>query len=104
MVECHGVSRTETRRGPYEGKKLDVLAGQLAESIDAGRNTGFPTPRDSVIASHVAQAMLDFARERAPVVGTPDDLARVLEHKAALRRAGRAFPEGVLHSPVEAAG
>jgi myo-inositol 2-dehydrogenase/D-chiro-inositol 1-dehydrogenase len=101
VVEFHGVSHTETRRGPYEGKKLDVLARQLAESIDARRNIGFPTARDSVVASRVSQAMLDFAREHAaPIVGTPDDLARVLNHKANLRAAGRAFPEAVLHSPA----
>lgn len=103
VVELHGATRTETRRGPYEGKKLDVLAAQLAESIDAGRNVGFPSARDSVVASRVSQALLDFARERAaPIVGTPDDLARVIRHKAALRAAGRAFPEAVLHSPAVA--
>ena len=104
VVEFHGVSQTETRRGPYEGKKLDVLARQLAESLDAGHNVGFPTARDSVVASRVSQAMLDFAREHAaPIVGTPDDLARVLRHKAGLRAAGRAFPEAMLHSPAVAA-
>jgi myo-inositol 2-dehydrogenase/D-chiro-inositol 1-dehydrogenase len=103
IVEYHGVSHTETKRGPYGGKKLDVLADQLAASIDAGRNVGFPTARDSVIASRVSQSMLDFAREHAaPIVGTPDDLARVVGHKAALRAAGRAFPEGVLESAAVA--
>jgi predicted dehydrogenase len=104
VVDFHGTSRTETKRGPYEGKKLDVLARQLAESLDAGRNVGFPTARDSVVASRISQAMLDFARDHAaPVVGTSDDLARVLRHKATLRAAGRAFPEGVPHSPAVAA-
>ena len=103
VVDFHGTSRTETKRGPYEGKKLDVLARQLAESLDAGRNVGFPTARDSVVASRISQAMLDFARDHAaPVVGTSDDLARVLRHKATLRAAGRAFPEGVPHSPAVA--
>ena len=103
VVELHGATRTETTRGSYEGKKLDVLAGQLAASLDAGRNVGFPSARDSVIASRMAQAMLDAARAQAPVVGTPADLARVREHKGALRRAGRAFPEAVLHPPAEGA-
>ena len=99
VVAYHGVSHTEMKRGPYEGKKLDILADQLAASLDAGRNVGFPTARDSVIASRVSQQMLDFARDHAaPIVGTPDDLARVIRHKATLRAAGRAFPEGVLHS------
>jgi myo-inositol 2-dehydrogenase/D-chiro-inositol 1-dehydrogenase len=82
VVDFHGATRTETRRGPYEGKKLDVLAAQFAASLDAGRNTGFPSASDGVIASRVARQMLDFAR--------------VLRHKALLRQAGRAFPEGVL--------
>ncbi len=65
-----------------------MLCQQLAESIDAGRNIGFPIARDSVIASKVSQAMLDFAREHAaPVVGTPDEMERILRHKAALEEA-----------------
>lgn len=98
VVQLHGATTTEVRRGPYEGKKLDLLAGQLAESLDAGRNVGLPSARDGVIASRIAQAMLDAARERAPAVGTRDDLAAILRHKAALRAAVRAFPEAVLHS------
>jgi predicted dehydrogenase len=100
VVELHGATRTETKRGPYEGKKLDVLADLLAASLDAGRAVGFPTARDSVIASRVAQEMLDAARGPAPVVGTPADLDRARAHKAALRRAGRAFPESVLAPPT----
>jgi predicted dehydrogenase len=101
VVELHGATRTETLRGPYGGKQLDILADRFADSLDAGRNVGFPTARDSVIASRVAWEMLDFARAyAAPIVGGPDDLARVIRHKAALREAGRAFPEAVLAPPV----
>lgn len=104
VVDFHGTSHTETQRGPYEGKKLDVLAHLLAESLDVGHNVGFPTARDSVIASRVSQQMLDFARDHAsPIVGTPADLAHLIRHKAALRVAGRAFPAAVLHSPPVAA-
>ncbi len=88
VIRYHGVSHTETKRGPYESKKLDLLCQQLAESIDAGRNIGFPVAQDSVIASKVSQAMLDFAREHAaPVVGTPAEMERILQHKQGLQEA-----------------
>lgn len=88
VIEYHGVSHTETKKGPYTSKNIDILCQQFAESIDAGRNIGFPTARDSVIASKVSQAMLDFARERAaPIVGTLAEMEQILQHKENLERA-----------------
>jgi hypothetical protein len=56
--------------------------------LATGRNIGFPTVRDSVIASRVSQEMLDLSRERgAPVVGTLEEMTRIRLHKEALRRA-----------------
>ncbi len=93
VIRYHGTSHTNTKRGPYEGKKIDVLCQQFAESLDAGHNTGFPTARDSVIASRVSQQMLDFARERAaPIVGTAEEMSRILKHREAQRRMGNAHP------------
>ena len=87
VIECHGVSRTERKVGPYTGKNLDKLCQIFAESLDTGKNLGLPTPRDSVTASAVSQAMLDFARTHAaPRRGTADELKAILEHREALRR------------------
>jgi hypothetical protein len=59
-----------------------------SESLVIGRNIGFPTVRDSVIASRVSQEMLDLSRERgSPAVGTLEEIARIRLHKEALRRA-----------------
>jgi len=81
-IEYHGVNRTATKAGPYGGKKLDVMCGKFADSLDAGRNVGFPTAADSVIASRISQAMLDDAtRNAAPVVGTPEEMERILSHR-----------------------
>jgi predicted dehydrogenase len=96
VVELHGRSSAETKRGAYTGKNLDVFVDTFADSIAAGRNLGFPTARDSVLASGTAQQMLDEATADAPVIGGQDDLAATLAHKAALRAAGRAFPEALL--------
>jgi hypothetical protein len=64
----------------------------FAESLATGRNIGFPTARDSVVASRVSQEMLDLSRERgAPVVGTLEEMARIRLHKEALRRANQDF-------------
>lgn len=90
IVECHGVSHSETRRGPYTGKNLDKLYGSFAASLDAGRSHDLPTARDSVIASRVPQEMLDAATAQpAPARGTPEEMARILEHKKVLGEAGQ---------------
>ena len=95
VIQYHGVSRTETRKGPYGGKKLSVLCQKMADSIAAGRNMGLPTARDSVIASKISQAMLDFAREHAaPVVGTPQEMDQILQHKQTLPNIEARVSEG----------
>lgn len=97
VVDYHGMDHTSSVQGRYEGKKLDVLAGLFAESIDRGHNVGFPTARDSVTASRIAQAMVEDAAQDAPVVGSHQQLLAALDHKTRLRQQGRAFPEAVLH-------
>jgi predicted dehydrogenase len=87
VIECHGISRTERKVGPYTGKNLDKLCQIFAASLDAGINLGFPAPRDSVVASAVSQAMLDFARQHAPPVrGTPQELQAIRQHREGLRQ------------------
>jgi myo-inositol 2-dehydrogenase/D-chiro-inositol 1-dehydrogenase len=88
-IAYHGISRTAQKVGPYGGKKLDVLCEAFARSLDAGRNLGVPLPRDSVIASQVAQEMLDFAaQEDAPAVGDHDQMQRILAYRSGLRGQG----------------
>jgi predicted dehydrogenase len=85
-IEYHGIETTERKAGPYGGKKLDVLCDVFARSLDAGRNLGFPLPRDSAIASQVAQEMLDFATlNNSPVVGNRQEMERILSHREELR-------------------
>jgi len=88
-IEYHGVETTTRSVGPYGGKKLDVLCETFACSLDAGCNLGVPLARDSVIASQVAQEMLDFATQNtAPAIGSADEMARVLAHRGELRSRG----------------
>jgi predicted dehydrogenase len=96
-IEYHGVQTTERQVGAYGGKKLDVLCESFAQSLDAGRNLGVPLPRDSVIASQVAQDMLDFATEHSPpIVGTPQQMRRILDHREQLRCEARNLHPSVL--------
>jgi len=104
VIRYHGTSRTETKPGRYEGKKLDVLCQKFAESLDAGRNLGFPGARDSVIASRVSQAMLDFAREHAaPVVGRPEEIEQIRRYKASLRDVDTADPRTAVFRKIHGA-
>jgi len=58
----------------------------FARSLVAGKNVGFPTPRDSVIASEVAWAMLDDAvAHNPPAVGELHELEEILQHRRSLR-------------------
>ncbi len=85
-IDYHGTNTTMEKIGPYGGKKLDVLCDTFAESLDAGHNIGVPVPRDSVIASQVAQEMLDFATKNTPPsIGTRDEMQRILAHRQELR-------------------
>jgi myo-inositol 2-dehydrogenase/D-chiro-inositol 1-dehydrogenase len=96
-IDYRGVETTTRKTGPYGGKKLDVLCENFARSLDAGRALGLPLARDSVIASQVAQEMLDFAtQDDPPVIGSPDDLQRILAHRAGLRRRPEATHPSVL--------
>ncbi len=85
-VEMHGLNHTVHKTGMFNDKKLDVMCDVFARSIVAGKNLGFPTVRDSVIASEVSWAMLnDAMANQPPVVGTSEELAQILEHRRNLR-------------------
>src|SRR5260370_26508395 len=86
VIKYQGVTGGEEKRGAYTGKNLGKLCQVFAESLETGRNIGFPTVRDSVIASRVSQEMLHLSRERgASAVGTLEEMARIRLHKEALR-------------------
>jgi predicted dehydrogenase len=85
-IECHGINHTLRKTGLFNDKKLDVMVDVFARSILAGKNLGFPTVRDSVVASEVAWAMLNDAVKNAPPVrGTKKELEAILTHRRNLR-------------------
>lgn len=85
-IECHGINHTVRKTGLFNDKKLDVMIDLFGRSIVAGKNLGFPTVRDSVIASEVAWAMLDDAiANQPPVRGTRREMEQILAHRRTLR-------------------
>jgi predicted dehydrogenase len=85
-IECHGVNTTLTKKAMFNDKRLDVMCDIFAKSIFAGRNMGFPTVRDSAVASETAWAMLDDAvKNTPPAIGTSRELKMILEHRRSLR-------------------
>ena len=85
-IEVYGTNPTITKTAPFNDKKLDVMVDIFARSLMAGKNLGFPTPRDSVIASEVAWAMLnDAVSHNPPGVGNLGELEEILAHRRNLR-------------------
>lgn len=83
-LQMHGVNQTIDKTGPYGGKKQDVMVKLFADSLDAQRDLGLPSARDSVIASRVSQQMHDAAAAASPpVIGGPADLQRIKQHRNA---------------------
>ncbi len=100
-IECHGVNHTLRKTGLFNDKKLDVMVDVFARSILAGKNLGFPTPRDSVIASEAAWAMLNDAYKNAlPVRGEKEELEQILHHRSTLRE-GYGLPVRPQECPAE---
>lgn len=85
-IECHGVHTTLRKTALFNDKKLDVMCDVFARSVQAGKNLGFPTARDSAIASEVSWAMLkDAVANVPPVVGTKHEMQEILKHRRSLR-------------------
>lgn len=102
-IDCHGVTETVHRSAPFNDKKLDVMIDVFARSVAEGRNLGFPTARDSAVASEVSWAMLnDAIKNGPPVVGTPDEMEGILAHRRSLR-SGFGLPVGPRDCPAEPA-
>jgi myo-inositol 2-dehydrogenase/D-chiro-inositol 1-dehydrogenase len=85
-IECHGVNHTSTKTALFNDKKLDVMCDIFSKSIRAKKNLGFPTARDSVIASEVSWAMLnDAVGHNPPSIGTQREMQQILKHRRTLR-------------------
>jgi predicted dehydrogenase len=103
-IEVHGVDKTYVKSGDFNDKKLDVMVDIFARSLMAGKNIGFPTPRDSVIASEVAWAMLNDAISHGPpAVGQPRELEEILAQRRNLR-SGYGLPVRHTESTIAAVG
>ncbi len=86
-IEVHGTERTHRKTAPFNDKKLDVMIDSFARSIAAGKNLGFPTARDSVIASAMAWKMLeDAVKNGCPPVGKLSELEQILEQRRRARK------------------
>jgi len=100
-IECFGVNRTHRKTAMFNDKKLDVMCDIFAKSIAAGRNMGYPTPRDSAVASEIAWAMLDDAvKNNPPSVGTAREIKMILQHRRSLR-SGFGLPVRAQDCPSE---
>jgi len=100
-IECFGVNRTHRKTSMFNDKKLDVMCDIFAKSIAAGRNMGYPTPRDSAVASEIAWAMLDDAvKNNPPSVGTAREIKMILQHRRSLR-SGFGLPVRAQDCPSE---
>ncbi|MDR0413693.1 MAG: Gfo/Idh/MocA family oxidoreductase [Dysgonamonadaceae bacterium] len=53
-VQLHGINKTVIMADDFNDKKINVIVNVFARSIIEGRNLGFPTVRDSVIASDMS--------------------------------------------------
>jgi myo-inositol 2-dehydrogenase/D-chiro-inositol 1-dehydrogenase len=86
-IEVHGTERTVRKTAAFNDKKLDIMVDVFARSVEAGKNVGFPTARDSVIASEVSWKMLADAEKNAcPAVGTQAEMRQILEQRRRARK------------------
>jgi myo-inositol 2-dehydrogenase/D-chiro-inositol 1-dehydrogenase len=81
-VALHGIRQTITETADFNDKKVDIMVDVFARSILAGKNLGYPTVRDSVIASDMAWKMLDDAvKNGAPCIGKTADMDEILDRR-----------------------
>jgi len=100
-LQCHGITRTVHKEGPYGGKKLDVMVKVFADSLDAGRNVGYPTARDAVIASRVSAEMSEQAYRSLPNKGSLADLQRIFDHHKELGKEQKYAPGFTLENAAK---
>jgi hypothetical protein len=82
----HGIHTTITKTDDFNDKKIDVLVDVFAKSVLSGTNRGFPTMRDSVVASDMAWKMLEDAKNNAlPCIGRLEDMNEIIARRSTLR-------------------
>jgi myo-inositol 2-dehydrogenase/D-chiro-inositol 1-dehydrogenase len=85
MVDMHGIHTTITKTDPFNDKKIDILVDVFARSVLSGKNKGFPTMRDSVIASDMAWKMLeDAVKNDLPSIGKLEDMNEIVARRRTL--------------------
>jgi myo-inositol 2-dehydrogenase/D-chiro-inositol 1-dehydrogenase len=85
-VQLHGISKTIQKIDNFNDKKIDVIIDVFARSIIEGRNLGFPTVRDSVIASDMSWKMLeDAAKNALPCIGQPEEMDEIMARRKTLK-------------------
>jgi myo-inositol 2-dehydrogenase/D-chiro-inositol 1-dehydrogenase len=85
-VQLHGISQTVQKTGDFNDKKIDVIIDVFVRSIMEGKNLGFPTVKDSVIASDLSWKMLeDAAKNALPCIGKPDVMDEILARRRTLK-------------------
>jgi myo-inositol 2-dehydrogenase/D-chiro-inositol 1-dehydrogenase len=86
-VELHGVHNTVTKTDGFNDKKIDILVDVFAKSVLAGKNLGYPTVRDSVIASNMAWEMFnDAVKNGAPCIGKPEEMDEILARRRTMKQ------------------
>ncbi|MDR3180804.1 MAG: Gfo/Idh/MocA family oxidoreductase [Prevotellaceae bacterium] len=86
-VEMHGVHNTITKTDDFNDKKIDILVDVFAKSVLAGENLGYPTVKDSVIASDMAWKMFDDAvKNGAPCIGKPEEMDEILARRRTMKQ------------------
>ncbi|MDR1022119.1 MAG: Gfo/Idh/MocA family oxidoreductase [Prevotellaceae bacterium] len=86
-VELHGVHDTITKTDDFNDKKIDILVDVFAKSVLAGKNLGYPTVKDSVIASSMAWKMFDDAvKNGAPCIGKPEEMDEILARRRTMKQ------------------
>ncbi|MDR0543610.1 MAG: Gfo/Idh/MocA family oxidoreductase [Dysgonamonadaceae bacterium] len=85
-VQLHGINQTVHKTDNFNDKKIDILIDVFARSVVEGRNLGFPTVRDSVIASDISWKMLEDATKNAlPCIGKPEDMDEIMARRRTLK-------------------
>jgi myo-inositol 2-dehydrogenase/D-chiro-inositol 1-dehydrogenase len=85
-VELHGINNTITKTDDFKDKKIDILIDVFAKSMLAGKNLGYPTVKDSVIASDVSWKMFyDAIKNDPPCMGTSKDMDEILTRRRMLK-------------------
>jgi len=85
-IEMHGITQTIIRTGNFNDKKVDIMVDIFARSLIAGENLGYPTVRDSVIASDMAWKMYyDAVSNGAPCIGRTEDMDEILARRRLMK-------------------